>query len=109
MLLNPAQKISDLQQKVINELLYIFDPEIPVNIYELGLIYDIIEEENQIVTIRMTLTSPNCPEIDTMLNEIYMRVKNIEEIEEVKLDVVFDPPWSIERMTDEAKLMLGWL
>ncbi len=109
MLLDPLKKITPLQEKVINELIYIFDPEIPVNIYDLGLIYDIIEEEDKHVTIQMTLTSPNCPEVDSMLSQIYTRVKSLDEVKEIKLDVVFDPPWDMERMTDEAKLMLGWM
>ena len=96
-----------LEGEIVNVLKYIYDPEIPVNIYDLGLIYNIdVDEENK-VEIDMTLTAPNCPIADQILQEVEDQVKNIDGVKEAKVNLVFDPPWDKEMMSDEAKLELG--
>src|SRR6056297_1855098 len=93
-----------LEGEIVNVLKYIYDPEIPVNIYDLGLIYNIdVDEENK-VEIDMTLTAPNCPIADQILQEVEDQVKNIDGVKEAKVNLVFDPPWDKEMMSDEAKL-----
>ncbi|MFP4619886.1 MAG: SUF system Fe-S cluster assembly protein [Bacteroidales bacterium] len=96
-----------LESEIVNVLKYIYDPEIPVNIYDLGLIYNIEVDENNNVEINMTLTAPNCPIADQILKEVEDQVKNIEGVNLVKVNLVFDPPWDKEMMSDEAKLELG--
>jgi FeS assembly SUF system protein len=99
-----------LANKIIEELKLIYDPEIPVDIYELGLIYDVfVNKEQNAVKIIMTLTTPNCPVAESMPQEVKDRVNAIEGVEEVELDLTFDPPWSQELMSDEAKLALGFM
>lgn len=98
-----------LESEIVNVLKYIYDPEIPVNIYDLGLIYNIDVDENNNVEIDMTLTAPNCPIADQILQEVEDQVKNIEDVKETKVNLVFDPPWDKEMMSDEAKLELGML
>jgi len=100
-------KKTELELKIVEELKTIFDPEIPVNIYELGLIYEIIIDDNFKVEVKMTLTSPNCPMVDDLLNEINTKVKNIEGVKSVVLNIVFDPPWDKNMMSDSALLDLG--
>ena len=98
-----------LRDKVIKEIKKIYDPEIPVNIYELGLIYDInIDNENN-VKINMTLTSPNCPVAETLPVEVEEKVKSIKTVNNVSVQIVFEPPWTKEMMSEEAKLELGML
>jgi len=97
----------ELSAKIVETLKTVFDPEIPVNIYELGLIYDILIDDEAKVEIKMTLTSPNCPMVDGMLQEIYDKTKAIEGVSSVMLNIVFDPPWDKSMMSDEAKLDLG--
>ena len=96
----------ELKEKIISEIKKIYDPEIPVNIYELGLIYDIIIEKDNNVKIKMTLTSPNCPVADSLPNEVKNSVKEIKEIDKVDLELVWDPPWNKSMMTEAAKLEL---
>ncbi len=98
---------SILENKIVEALKTIFDPEIPVNIYELGLIYEIIIQENNKVEIKMTLTSPNCPMVDDLLNEINDKTKAVEGVSDVVLNIVFDPPWDKNMMSDAALLDLG--
>jgi len=99
-----------LTNKIIEELKLIYDPEIPVDIYELGLIYDVfVNKEQNAVKIIMTLTTPNCPVAESMPQEVKDRINAIEGVEEVELDLTFDPPWSQELMSDEAKLALGFM
>jgi len=98
----------DLEEKIIAELKTVYDPEIPVNIYDLGLIYD-INGINGKIEIEMTLTAPGCPVADDIVAEVKAKVLNIKEIKEVYVSLVFDPPWSQEMMTEEAKLELGML
>ena len=96
-----------LKDKVIKEIKKIYDPEIPVNIYELGLIYDInIDNENN-VKINMTLTSPNCPVAESLPKEVKEGAMQVEEIDDVDLQLVWDPPWTKDMMSDAAKLELN--
>ena len=97
----------ELKDKVIAEIKKIYDPEIPVNIYELGLIYDIIIDDKNNVKIDMTLTSPNCPVAESLPNEVKESVKEIKEIKNVDLNLVWDPPWDKSMMTESAKLELN--
>ena len=83
----------DLKHKVIEEIKKIYDPEIPVNIYELGLIYDITVDINNKVYVKMTLTTPNCPVAESLPNEVKNSIKEIKEVKDVELDLVWDPPW----------------
>ena len=97
----------ELKDKVIGEIKKIYDPEIPVNIYELGLIYDIIIDDKNNVKINMTLTSPNCPVAESLPNEVKNSVKEIKEVKDVDLNLVWDPPWDKSMMTEAAKLELN--
>ena len=96
----------ELKDQVINEIKKIYDPEIPVNIYELGLIYDVIVEKNY-VKIKMTLTTPNCPVAESLPKEVKDSVMQIEGIDKVDLDLVWDPPWNKSMMSEAAKLELN--
>ena len=96
----------DLKDKVIDEIKKVYDPEIPVNIYELGLIYK-IEIENDIVKIDMTLTTPNCPVADSLPKMVKDYILKIDGVSDVDLKLVWDPPWSKEKMSDAAKLELN--
>ena len=96
----------DLKEKVISEIKKIYDPEIPVNIYELGLIYD-ISIENHDVKVKMTLTTPNCPVAESLPKEVKDSIKEINEVNDVSLDLVWDPPWDKSMMSDAAKLELN--
>lgn len=96
-----------IKEKIIKELKTIYDPEMPLNIYDLGLIYNIhIDEENN-VKIDMTLTSPNCPVADSLPKEVEEKASSVEGIKSLYVDLVWDPPFSKDMMTDEAKLLLG--
>ena len=97
----------DLKDKVIKEIKKIYDPEIPVNIFELGLIYKIEIEENNKVLIEMTLTSPNCPVAESLPNSVKNNILNIDEVNDVELKLVWDPPWTKDKMSDAAKLELN--
>ena len=97
----------ELKDKVIAEIKKIYDPEIPVNIYELGLIYDIVIDDKNNVKIDMTLTSPNCPVAESLPNEVKESVKEIKEIKNVDLNLVWDPPWDKSMMSESAKLELN--
>lgn len=103
----PIQNVCDVKDKVIEVLKTIFDPEIPVDIWELGLIYGIEVEEDGKITVRMTLTSPACPVAESLPVEVYQRLMALEGVADVDLQVVWDPPWNKERMTDEARLVLN--
>lgn len=96
-------------EKIVEILHTIYDPEIPVDIYELGLVYDVFINENRDVRILMTLTSPNCPVAEVLPMEVQEKVKTIDEINEVEIELTFDPPWSQDMMSEEAKLELGFL
>ena len=99
-------KNNNLKDEVISLLRTVFDPEIPVNIYDLGLIYDIGLGENGSVAIKMTLTSPNCPVAESLPVEVEDKVSNLPGVMEAKVNLVFDPPWTKEMMSEEAKLEL---
>jgi FeS assembly SUF system protein len=96
-----------VKDKVITEIKKIYDPEIPVNIYELGLIYDVTVDESNKVYVKMTLTSPNCPVAESLPNEVKNSIKEIKEVKEVDLDLVWDPPWDKSMMSEAAKLELN--
>ena len=96
-------------EKIINTIKTIFDPEIPVDIYELGLIYDIMVNENFDVKILMTLTTPNCPVAETLPVDVEEKVKTVQGVKDVEVEITFEPPWSQDLMSDEAKLELGIL
>ena len=98
-----------IKDKVIDKLKDVFDPEIPVDIYELGLIYELLTEENGIVKVTMTLTAPACPAADMILRDVQEKVAELEEVKEVRVEITFDPPWDREMMSEEAKLELGFL
>ena len=97
----------DLKEKIITEVKKIYDPEIPVNIYELGLIYDIIIEKDNNVKINMTLTSPNCPVAESLPKEVNDSIMAIKEVKNVDLNLVWDPPWDKNMMSEAAKLELN--
>tara|TARA_A100001011_G_scaffold346621_1_gene383155 strand:+ start:208 stop:510 length:303 start_codon:yes stop_codon:yes gene_type:complete len=99
--------MSNIKEKVIAEIKKIYDPEIPVNIYELGLIYKIEVDEKNKVLIEMTLTSPNCPVAESLPNSVKENILKIEGIEDVNLKLVWDPPWTKEKMSEAAKLELN--
>ena len=96
-----------MKEKVIEILKTIYDPEIPVDIWELGLIYDLEVDDDGNVVIKMTLTSPACPVAESLPMEVYQRLVALDGIKDVDLQLVWDPPWNKERMTDEAKLVLN--
>jgi FeS assembly SUF system protein len=97
----------DLKEKIITEVKKIYDPEIPVNIYELGLIYDIIIEKDNDVKINMTLTTPNCPVAESLPKEVKDSIMEIKEVKNVDLNLVWDPPWNKDMMSEAAKLELN--
>ena len=99
----------ELGDKIVSVLKTIYDPEIPVDIYELGLIYDVFVNEDQDVKILMTLTTPNCPVADSLPQEVKEKVQSINEVNEAEVELTFDPPWTRDLMSEEAKLELGFL
>ena len=101
--------MSDLEDRIVQMMKTIYDPEIPVDIFELGLIYDVMVSENNDVKILMTLTSPNCPVAETLPVEIEEKVKTIEEVKDATVEITFDPMWTQDMMSEEAKLELGFL
>ncbi len=96
----------EIKDKIIEEISKIYDPEIPVNIYDLGLIYD-IKVEGRKVEIKMTLTTPNCPVAESLPKEVKDSAMQVEEIDDVNLELVWDPPWNKDMMSDAAKLELN--
>ena len=97
----------ELTPKIVEQLSTVYDPEIPVNIYELGLIYDIAVEADGLAVISMTLTAPGCPAAVTLPAEVQGKVKSIEGVSDARVDLVWEPPWTKDRMTEAAKLQLG--
>jgi FeS assembly SUF system protein len=97
----------ELKNKIITEIKKIYDPEIPVNIYELGLIYDIKVENKNTAKVKMTLTSPNCPVAESLPKEVKDSIMQVEGIDKVDLDLVWDPPWDKSMMSESAKLELN--
>ncbi len=100
---------AELGEKIVKVLKSIFDPEIPVDIYELGLIYDVFVNEDYDVKILMTLTTPNCPVAETLPLEVEEKVKSLNAVKSAEVEITFDPPWSQDLMSEEAKLELGML
>ena len=104
-----SMNTEELGDKIVKVLKTIFDPEIPVDIYELGLIYDVLVNEDAEVKILMTLTTPNCPVAETLPLEVEDKIKSISIVTDAEVEITFDPPWSQELMSEEAKLALGML
>lgn len=100
---------NEIKNGVINALKTIFDPEIPVNVYDMGLIYEIRVEDDATVYIKMTLTAPNCPIAESLPVDIHDSVKLVEGVKDVVVDLVFDPPWDTDMMSEAAQLELGIL
>ncbi len=100
---------ADLKRRIIHTLQTIYDPEIPVDIWELGLIYELDLDDNGNVYVKMTLTSPACPVAESLPIQVQERLRMIEGVNDVYVDLVWDPPWNIDMMTEEAKLKLGYL
>ena len=98
-----------LEQQIIDALRGVYDPEIPINIYDLGLIYGIDIDENKVVNIEMTLTTPGCPVAQTFPGTVECAVKCVDSVEDVHVELVWDPPWTKDRMTEDALLSLGLL
>ncbi|HOK61304.1 SUF system Fe-S cluster assembly protein [Tenuifilum sp.] len=99
----------EIQTDIVKTLKGIHDPEIPVNIYDLGLIYEVDVDDNRKVTITMTLTAPNCPLADQVVEEVQEKISKIDGVTKVEVRLTFDPPWDKSRMSDEAMLELGFL
>ena len=97
----------DLKEKIIIEIKKIYDPEIPVNIYELGLIYEIKVEKNNHIKVKMTLTTPNCPVAESLPKEVKDSIMEVKEVNDVDLELVLDPPWDKSMMSEAAKLELN--
>ena len=97
----------DLKEKIIKEIKKIYDPEIPVNIYELGLIYEIKVEKDNNVKVKMTLTTPNCPVAESLPKEVKDSIMQVKEVNDVDLELVWDPPWNKSMMSEAAKLELN--
>ena len=104
-----SEHAEDLGEKIVAMLKTIYDPEIPVDIFELGLIYDVFVSDKNDVKILMTLTSPNCPVAETLPVEVEEKVKTIEEVNNAEVEITFDPMWTQAMMSEEAKLELGFL
>lgn len=98
----------ELEEKIVARIKTVFDPEIPVNIYDLGLIYDIAVEDKE-VTIKMTLTAPNCPAADFIVEDLTQKVSALDELDKVNVQIVFEPEWQQSMMSEEAQLELGLL
>ena len=102
-----AARTQALKPAILDAIRTVFDPEIPVNILELGLIYDVVVDASGVAGIRMTLTAPGCPAAQSLPVEVARKAKAVEGVTDVKVDVVWDPPWTKDRMSDAAKLQLG--
>jgi FeS assembly SUF system protein len=99
----------EIEGKIVEALKTVYDPEIPVNVYDLGLIYEIDVTEDKEARIEMTLTAPNCPVVDMLLMDVENAVTGVEGVEKAKVNLVFDPPWDKSMLSEEAKLDLGML
>ena len=106
--LNDAEREA-MRERVIEELKTVFDPEIPVNIYELGLVYEVEVKPDAYVLIQMTLTSPACPVAESLPGEVEMRAKGAEGVRDAEVELVWDPPWGPDRMGEAARLQLGFM
>ena len=106
-LVNDAARAAELEPKILAAIKTVFDPEIPVNIHDLGLIYDIVVTDQSVVGVRMTLTAPACPAAQWLPGQVEEKVRAVDGVTDVLVDVVFDPPWTKEKMSEAAKLQLG--
>jgi FeS assembly SUF system protein len=106
-MVNDPERSTALQPDIVKALSKVYDPEIPVNIYDLGLIYDVIVDASSAVGIRMTLTAPNCPAAQILPGQVKAAAAGVPGVTEAKVDVVWEPPWDRDRMTEAAKLQLG--
>ena len=104
-----SNEINLIAEKIVAVLSEIYDPEIPVSIYELGLIYDVQVSKTFDVKLLMTFTAPNCPVADSLPNEIKSKIEGIKEVKSANIDITWDPPWNKSMMSEEAKLELGFL
>ena len=100
---------NELGEEIVKVLKTIFDPEIPVDIYELGLIYDVFVNEDNDVKVLMTLTTPNCPVAESLPLEVKNKINDMDDVKSAEVEMTFDPPWSKDLMSEEAKLELGFL
>ncbi len=107
--MEPENEFLQLEDEIIKVLKNIYDPEIPVNIWDLGLIYEVDTDDENNVRIRMTLTAPNCPIADDILREVRDKVEAVEGVKSLDLKLTFDPPWDESNLTDEARLEMGLL
>lgn len=103
------EELQKLQDKIVVMLKTVYDPEIPVNIYDLGLIYDVDIDEGNNVTIEMTFTSPSCPAADFILMDVQMKVESVKEVNKVDINLTFEPTWDKSMMSEEALLELGFM
>lgn len=101
--------MAEMGERILEVIKTVYDPEIPVDIYELGLIYDVFINEDREVKILMTLTTPNCPVAESLPKEVEDKVKSMPMVKDAEVEITFDPPWSQELMSDEARLELGML
>ena len=106
-IISSRKKMSELKEKIVSEIKKIYDPEIPVNIYELGLIYKIEIKETKKVNIDMTLTSPNCPVAESLPKMVKDNILKLDGVDDVDLNLVWDPPWTKDKMSEAAKLELN--
>jgi FeS assembly SUF system protein len=107
--MDDVDHLAEMYQQVVDALRTVYDPEIPVDIYELGLVYDVNVDEEDNFKIKMTLTAPNCPIADGIISEVQEKIEAIPGVKKVDVDLVFDPPWDIERASEAARLELGLL
>ena len=103
------QEKTTIEERIVDVLKTVYDPEIPVNIYDLGLIYEIQADADGVVFVKMTLTAPNCPIADEVVAQVQEAVADVPGVKEVQVDLVFEPEWTTDRMSEEAKLELGML
>lgn len=108
-MVDTTEETQNLGEKIVRILKTVYDPEIPVDIYELGLIYDVFVNEADEVKVLMTLTTPNCPVAETLPQEVEEKVKSLDEVKDAEVEITFDPPWTQDLMSEEAKLELGLL
>ncbi len=106
---NTNNEFLQIEEKIVKMLRTVYDPEIPVNIYDLGLIYNIDVNAEGHLTIDMTLTAPNCPAVDFIVEDVKMKTESVEGVTSVDVNIVFEPAWDKEMMSEEAKLELGFL
>lgn len=102
-------EILTIEEKIVKMLRTVYDPEIPVNVYDLGLIYSIDVDDEKNVKIEMTLTAPNCPAADFIVEDVRMKIESIDDVKSVDIQLVFEPEWNKDMMSEEAKLELGFL